>query len=582
MGNGQSTFSQQHLVDPVDARLTQAARARTANRASQQQAISQHRDPSVERRTSTPRSHGESAGAIMSPSQHSSGQREASTPTRPANRRSSSRQKTPPSQNGSHGQRSNRKSKSPTSSKKSASQQPVSPENNQRERSFSGSIVPTSPRWYPETFKDDTSSEGSNDPEDPCREIRHGRRRLREVLGELQEMHRVTRADNTALDDENDNLHRENSRLLDDNERLQNDSTRLHDDNARLRDYNQDLHLDNERLRDTNRQLHEEIQGLQDDVQYRSAANRQAGTRLQDLWNEIEDLRETNGDPQNENAELRRSNRNLRADLHDHLEMYEENQTLQRYNRELGHELEDLRRQTGGGIADWTRRFDELQQIAIEHEDTSGVLRRRLQDTETRLAETTRQLGRAANEIIRLQTTQAEADRLRLQLRGVEEQLTETNQDLDRANNENNRLQATLAQVNEGNSDSAGSQAAQPGPVSRGSSASRGASRPGARGPTPRDPTPRDPTPRDPTPEAPPRPSLPRGRRNVPTAAATTTRMNTRSQVTGDARRTPPPELFNPRRSPPATTARGQQRNASKPAGVSKSKKQTKTRRGRK
>lgn len=191
------------------------------------------------------------------------------------------------------------------------------------------------------------------------------------------------------------------------------------------------LHLDNERLRGTNRQMHEENQSLRGDVQYHSAANRQAGTRLQDLRNEIEDLRETNGNPQNENAELRRSNRNLRADLHDHLEMYEKNQRLHEFNQELRSELEDLQRQTGGGIADWTRRFNELQRIADDHEYTSDVLRGRLQNTETRLAETVRQLGRATDEINRLQAAKDERDRLRLQLRGVEEQLTESNQDLD-------------------------------------------------------------------------------------------------------------------------------------------------------
>ncbi|GAB7330875.1 hypothetical protein MBLNU13_g02406t1 [Cladosporium sp. NU13] len=142
--------------------------------------------------------------------------------------------------------------------------------------------------------------------------------------------------------------------------------------------------------------------------------------------------------------------------------------------------------------------------------------------------------------------------------------LRDTNQQLDQANNEINRLQATLAQVHEGNPNLADSQPTvplRPVPAPRGSSASRRASTPGARHPTPEPP-----------------PSLSPPRR---AAVAPTRRMNTKSQVTGDANsRTPPPELFSPQRarrsSAAARTARS---SASKPARVSKAKtKKTKTR----
>lgn len=367
-------------------------------------------------------------------------------------------------------------------------------------------------------------------------------------------MYGASLARELAQDRENGELRRENQRLRDANQGLQ-------DANERLQDYNQDLHLDNERFRSMNTQLHEDIRGLREDLQYHSAANRQAGTRLQDLRNEIDDLRETNGDPQNENAELRRSNRNLRADLHDHLEMYEEVQELRRDNSHLYSALEDLQEQTGGGIADWTRRYDELERMAGEAEDASDRLRLRLGDVEPRLLETNRQLARAADEITRLQATQDDSDRLRQQLRDVETQLAETNQHLDQANNENTQLQATLDWILEGNSEPANSHPARP-TRSRGSSASRGAPSPSAQDPTP-----------EPSPSSSP---PPRGGRNVQTAAAATPtrRMNTRSQVTGDAAsRTPPPELFSPQRERRAT----RQGNLSKPAGVSK-----KTKRSRK
>jgi hypothetical protein len=139
--------------------------------------------------------------------------------------------------------------------------------------------------------------------------------------------------------------------------------------------------------------------------------------------------------------------------------------------------------------------------------------------------------------------------------------LAETNQHLDQANNENTQLQATLDWILEGNSEPANSHPARP-TRSRGSSASRGAPSPSAQDPTP-----------EPSPSSSP---PPRGGRNVQTAAAATPtrRMNTRSQVTGDAAsRTPPPELFSPQRERRAT----RQGNLSKPAGVSK-----KTKRSRK
>jgi regulator of replication initiation timing len=559
MGNEQSGFSQKHLIDPVDARISQQAREREAARlANQRQRSNQDSAPAPapESRASNPLSNVEPAGDIMSPSQQLSGQRKTSS------RRSSRQHNTSPPQSVSSRQRSKSKSNTPTPSKKSAPRQSIDADNDEIESPgpgpYSSDPVPTSPPFYPETFEDDTSSEGSDDSGDPCLKIRYGRRKLRAVLKDLQEMHRVARGDIDTLTTENERLRDENQRSRDDNERLQ--------------DYNQDLHLDNEHFRSINRQMHEENQGLRDDVQYHSAANRQAGTRLQELWNEIEDLRETNGDPQNENAELRRSNRNLRADLHDHLDMHAENQELRRANSSLGNELDDLQRQTGGGIADWTRRFVELQRIANDAEDASDVLRNRLQDVEPRLIETNRQLVRATDEITRLQATQDESDRLRLQLRDVQAQLAQSNQHLGRAISENNRLQTTLAQVHEGNSDPAGSHPTRPAPsepAPRGSSASRGASPPGAR---------------DPTPESSPSPRPPRGGRSAPAAAAPTRRMNTRSQVTGDARsRTPPSELWSPQRAGPAATARTQRRNASKPTGVSKSKKETtKTKRSRK
>lgn len=56
---------------------------------------------------------------------------------------------------------------------------------------------------------------------------------------------------------------------------------RIQNDNERLREANQGLHLDNERFRSMIRQLHEDIRGLREDLQYRGAANCQAGTRLQ-------------------------------------------------------------------------------------------------------------------------------------------------------------------------------------------------------------------------------------------------------------------------------------------------------------
>ena len=570
MGNEQSGFSQKHLIDPVDARISQQAREREAARLANQRQTSNQNSapaPAPENRASIQRSNVEPAGDIMSPSQQLSGQRETSS------QRPSRQHNTPPPQNVSPRRRSKSKSNTPTSSKKSAPQQSADADDDEIESlvlgPYSSDPMPTSPPFYPETFEDDTSSEGSDDSGDPCLKIRYGRRKLRAVLKDLQEMHRVARGNIDTLTIENERLRDENQRLADGNQRLA-------DDNERLQDYNQDLHLDNEHFRGINRQVHEENQGLRDDVQYHSAANRQAGTRLQELRNEIEDLRETNGDPQNENAELRRSNRNLRADLHDHLDMHAENQELRRANSSLGNELDDLQRQTGGGIADWTRRFVELQRIANDAEDASDVLRNRLQDVEPRLIETNRELVRATEQISRLQAAQDESDSLRQQLRDVQAQLAQSNQHLGRAISENNRLQTTLAQVHEGNPDSAGSQPTRPAPSTptpRRSSASRGASQPGAR---------------DPTPESSPSPRPPRRGRNVPTAAAPTRRMNTRSQVTGDARsRIPPPELWSPQRAGPATTGRTQRRNASKPTGVSKSKKETtktktKTKRSRK
>lgn len=537
MGNEQSIISQKHLVDPADARLVQQFReARAANRVSEQQSSAQHQAWPPGEQSFDQRPHGEPAGAIMSPGQHLSlsGQGETLPPTRRANQRSSSEPKTPPSRTGSRRRRS--RSKSPTSSKKSTSRQSANADRNGSElpslASGQSDPIPTSPLWYPQCYEEDPSSEGSDDPDDPCLKIRHGKRRLRVVLKELQEMYRASLARELAQDKENEELRKETQRLREANRGLQ--------------DYTQDLHLDNERFCSMNTQLHEDIRGLREDLQYHSAANRQAGTRLLDLRNELEDLRETNGDPQNENAELRRSNRNLRADLHDHLEMYEEIQELRGANSHLYSELEDLREQTGGGIADWTRRYDELERMAGEAEDASDRLRLRLGDVEPRLLETNRQLARAADEITRLQATQDDSDRLRQQPRDVETQLAEANQHLDQANNENTQLQATLDWILEGNSDPADSGPARP-TRSRGSSASRDTPSPGAQ---------------DPTPRPSPSPSPPRARR-----------MNTRSQVTGDAAsRTPPPELFSPQRERRTT----RQRNASKPSGVSKPAKRTK------
>jgi hypothetical protein len=142
---------------------------------------------------------------------------------------------------------------------------------------------------------------------------------------------------------------------------------------------------------------------------------------------------------------------------------------------------------------------------------------------------------------------------------------------LNRAKNEITRLQSILDWLNQDGSDRATSHPTTPSQSTpRRSSASRSASSPGFR---------------DRTPDSSPNPSPPRGTTSAPASTAPTRRMNTRSQVDADNNpnpRTLPPALFSPQRAPPATRARGQQRNASKPAGVSKKKEKAKTKRGRK
>jgi hypothetical protein len=143
-------------------------------------------------------------------------------------------------------------------------------------------------------------------------------------------------------------------------------------------------------------------------------------------------------------------------------------------------------------------------------------------------------------------------------------ELHETYAHLNRANNEITRLQAIIDWLLQEGSDRASSHPTTPSQSTpRSSSASRSASSSNAR---------------DQTPDSSPSPSPPRGGRNIRTAAAAIRRMNTRSQVTGDANsRTPPPELFSPQRARQTTAAaRTGQSSASRPAKVSKTKKKTK------
>lgn len=515
MGNEQSTFPQKHLVHPAEARSVQEARdARAANLVSQQQSSVQHR-----RKGSKPSPNEESAKVIMSPSQRSSGQQKTPSPARSVNEQSNAQYESPPSRKGSRSECSKSKSKSSTPSKKSASQQPTDSNNNEderpRSRSHASSDIRTSPKYYPATFEDDTSSEGSDDPNDPCLEIRHGRRRLREVLKELQESHRLVRAELTDLETENGRLQGENQRLQDAYQDLQNDYGDLVDENDHFRFVNSQLDADNQSLR-------EEIQDLR-------AGAREAATRLDELHDVIDALRQTNGDPQNENADLRTENGNLRNQIQG---LWTENHQLRGDNNRLHDDIHNLRKQL--------RR-------AAGTEDEANRLREQVRDA----ADAT-----------------GENNDLHEQLEDLDVELRDTYAHLNRANNEITRLQAIIDWLLQEGSDRASSHPTTPSrSTPRCSSASRSASSPHAR---------------DRTPDSAPIPSPSRGGRNVRTAAAPTRRMNTRSQVTGDANsRTPPPELFSPQRARQNTAAaRTQRGNASKPAGVSKTR--NKAKKGRK
>lgn len=509
MGNEQSSFPQKHLVRPAEARLTQEARdARAANLVSQQESSNQRRGKGSN-----------TSPNIMTPSQRSSGQQKAPSPERSVNQQSNAQRETPPSRRGSHGQLSKSKSKSPTPSEKSASQQPADPDDKEderpRSRSHASSDIRTSPKWYPAFFEDDTSSEGSDDPNDPCLEIRHGRRRLREVLKELQESHRLVRAELTDLETENGRLRGENQRLQDANQDLQNDYGDLVDEN--------------DHFRFVIRQLDEDNRSLQEEVQDQRAWAIEAATRLDDLHNEINALRRTNWDPQNENADLRIENCNLRNQIQG---LWTENHQLRGDNNRLHDDIHNLRKQL--------RR-------AADTEDEAGRLREQVRD--------------AAD-------AAGEDNDLHEQLEDLDVELHDTYAHLNRANNEITRLQAIIDWLLQEGSDRASSHPTTPSQSTpRSSSASRSASSPNARDQTLGSSTSPSPT---------------RGGRNVGTAVAPTRRMNTRSQVTGDVNlRTPPPELFSPQRARQNTAAaRTQRGNASKPAGVSKTK--NKTNKGRK
>jgi len=382
MGNEQSTFPQKHLVHPAEARLIQEAQdARAANLVSQQQSSNQRR---VEGSNPSPN--------IMPPSQRSSDQQKTPPPTRSVNQQSNAQHETPPSRRGSHGQRSKSKSKSPTPRKNPASQQPADPDDNEDEpprlRSHASSDIRTSPKWYPAFFEDDTSPEGSDDPNDPCLEIRHGRRRLREVLKELQESHRLVRAELADLETENGRPQGENQSLQDANQDLQNDYGDLVDENDHFRFLIRQLNEDN-------RSLREEVQDLRDGA-------REASTRLDDLQDEIDALRRTNGDPQNENADLRIENGNLRNQIQG---LWTENQQLRGDNNRLHDDIHNRREQLrrAAGTEDEADRLREQLRNAADAADADNDLLEQLENLEVELHETYAHLNRANNEITRLQ-----------------------------------------------------------------------------------------------------------------------------------------------------------------------------------
>ena len=565
MGNEQSM--QRAGLRPAPARVARANHhaaaapgVRPASRATQQQPSAQHRSPSPENRLMNRRSDSEPATGVMLPDQRVRSQRKTVSLTRSSNRRSTTQHKTPSPQNRSFSHRSKSRSKTPTPSNNSAVKQHAGPGDRENEQSspldISYNIRDTSPEYFADIFEDDTSEDGPDDPKDPCLKIRYGRRKLRRVLKDLQEMYKESRERLDVLETES--------------ERLQTD--------------NNGLQIEYRQLLEEYQRYSTEIRDLRGELRDRQDASRSAGTRLQDQWNEIQDLRhetqdlrteiqdlrQTNGNPQNENADLRLANRNLRiendnlrAQIRDMEDIWEENERLRENNSWLGYALGDLREETGGGIEDWKKRYDELEFMTNEASDQSDRLRIRLQELSAELAETLQQLGQSNNEIGRLQNVNAglTATIQRLGranndidwLRDVDAELNETRQQLTHANNDINRLQATVDWLHHDDPSFAGSSAhassdSRSTPRSSNASATRNTSSQGERGQTPD------------SSQSPSR--RPRGGSNVPTAATTQRRMNTRSQVVDNAR-TPPPALFSPVR-------RTQQPNAAKPAGVSK------------
>jgi predicted nucleic acid-binding Zn-ribbon protein len=445
---------------------------------------------------------GENHDAAQGGNQH-----QIASPRRPASRRSSSKNETPPPQHGSSGQREFQ-----TPSNKSSRQQSADPGNNVGD-SFSLASR-TSPDYFPTHFQDDTSSAGSDDPEDPCLKIRHGRRKLRRVLKDLQEMHQESIRQRIALEEE---------------------IRQLTNETSALQDYNNDLQRSASRWRDLATEQGELYDDCEAQLETQLVTNRESATQLQDLWNEIQDLRETNGDPQNENADLRRQNCNFRQQAQ---RLREDRQAafgeIDRLRTQVPHLQEQLQgTEDAEAEAEYLR--DQIQDAAAAaHEN--ALLREQLEDMNVELHETYAHLDRANNEVIRLHDEFT-------QLQTASDWLYQDDPDIARPDSRSGS--------------SAGS-------TPRSSSASRSTPSSG----------------RDETPDSSPSPPRPRGGRNVRAAAAPSRRMNTRSQVADDTNpRTPPPELFSPRRARSARRACAQQNNAVKPAGMSKA---VRKRRGRK
>lgn len=176
-----------------------------------------------------------------------------------------------------------------------------------------------------------------------------------------------------------------------------------------VKNANQDLQNDygdlvdeNDHFRFVNRQLDADNQSLREEIQNLRAGAREAATRLDELYDVIDALRQTNGDPQNENADLRIEDGNLRNQIQG---LWTENHQLRGDNNRLHDDIYNLRKQLrhAAGTEDEANRLREQVRDAADATGENNDLHEQLEDLDVELRDTYAHLNRANNEITRLQ-----------------------------------------------------------------------------------------------------------------------------------------------------------------------------------